>query len=153
MTDTGDTTAELYLRTFSTAADKQRETVGRLEALAESGPIDSLTIDRWGNRIDIAERNRFVEAFRRFREWADRRGISITPPFAIRTYRSAFTGESCEVLVTPVMFLATYTDGELDGLFPHQQEGTVTTIEDYLATLETAGPARATASGDTAVIR
>lgn len=153
MSDAGDLTAELYLRAFSTAADRQREVIARLDALAGDGVLESLAIERWGDRIDLADGNETVEAFRRFREWAAGRDLSITPPFAVRTYRSAFTGEACDVLVTPVMFLATYVDGELDGLYPHQRHETVMTIDDFLGTLESTDAIHSSRAEDTAVIR
>lgn len=153
MTHTGTRSVELYLRTFSPTADAQRETVGRLEALAGDGPIDALEIERWSDRVELAEGDPVVAAFVRFREWAEQRDLSITPPFAIRTYQSAFTGETCDLLVTPVLFLASYVDGQIEGVFPHQDGDTVRTIDDFVACIERNDPVPSSPTGDAAVIR
>lgn len=132
-----------YARSFTPAgvADRQHAILERLQQLHEQGPIDACEHDVWGTCVDIAETrpgafgNDAIETVARFREWADRNEVSLSPCFEERTHRSKITGEHSRELVFPVMCLAVYQDDELVGVYPHVDDEGVVTIDEFLESL------------------
>ncbi|ELY38303.1 HTH domain-containing protein [Natronorubrum tibetense] len=119
--------------------DRQIET---LQACDSEGTIDDLLLRSWPKEIALTDNSPYQEAldsFERFEAWAADQGVSIRPPFQERTKTSQVTGETTELLVTPLLCLELYADDELVGVFPHtdeESEETLTTDE-VIASLRT----------------
>ncbi|EMA36676.1 HTH domain-containing protein [Halobiforma nitratireducens] len=119
--------------------DSQIET---LRACESEGAIDDLLLRSWPKEVTRSENSphqEVLEAFERFESWADRREVSVRPPFRERTSTSQVTGDTRELLVTPLLCLEVYEDDEFVGVFPHSQvdgEETYTTDE-VIGTLRT----------------
>ena len=119
--------------------DRQVET---LRACETEGTIDELLLRSWPKEVAIDDANphqEVLETFDRFREWADRREVSIEPPFTRRTTTSQMTGETTELLVTPLLCLEVYVDDELVGIFPHSGDDETYTTNEAIATLRSGG--------------
>lgn len=69
--------------------------------------------------------------------WADERGVSIRPPFGVRTTTNTVTDDTRTTLRTPVMCLAVYAGDRLANVFPHSQGGDQYSVADAIAALET----------------
>lgn len=129
---------------FTAPVDETLRTLERLEAAAI---IDELTLDAWPAHVrlgtDGALQSDVVARFQTFDAWADQWDVCIRPPFVVETRRSEITGETREVLVTPVQCLAIYVDGALQEVFPHTADragdGETYTVRDGLALLEAHG--------------
>lgn len=129
---------------FAAPVDETLRTLERLEA---AGIIDEVTVDAWPAQVrlgtDGAPQSTVVARFETFDAWADQWDVRIRPPFAVETRRSEITGETREVLTTPVQCLAIYLDGALQEVFPHTAdragEGETYTVRDALALLEARG--------------
>ncbi|QSW98852.1 HTH domain-containing protein [Haloterrigena alkaliphila] len=119
--------------------DRQIETLNACEA---EGTIDDLLLRSWPQEITLSVKSPYQEAlesFERFVEWADRRGVSIRPPFRKRTSTNQITGETNDLLVLPMLCLELYADDELVGVFPHTDEesGETYTSDEAIAALRT----------------
>lgn len=119
--------------------DSQIET---LRACESEGAIDDLLLRSWPKEVTRSETSphqEVLKAYERFESWADRRGVSIRPPFRERTSTSQVTGETRELLVTPLLCLEVYADDEFVGVFPHSEaDGDETyTSDEAIATLRT----------------
>lgn len=117
--------------------DRQIET---LNACESEGAIDDLLIRSWPKEVSRSEsspHHEVIETFEQFRQWADGRGVSIEPPFRTRTSTSRVTGETRELLVTPLLCLEVYVDDELLGVFPHSDGEETYTTDDVIASLRT----------------
>ncbi|SDR41666.1 HTH domain-containing protein [Natronobacterium texcoconense] len=118
--------------------DSQVET---LQACESEGTVDDLLLRSWPKEVTRSETSphqEVLETFERFESWADRRGVSIRPPFRERT-RTSLTGETRELLMTPLLCLEVYEDDELVGVFPHSDDETdeTATTDEAIATLRT----------------
>ena len=119
--------------------DRQVET---LRACESEERIDDLLLRSWPKEIALTDNSPYqesLESFERFREWADKQGVSIRPPFKKRTTTSQLSGTTRERLVMPLLCLEIYADDELVGVFPHtdeELEETYTTDE-VIASLRT----------------
>lgn len=120
--------------------DEQIET---LRACESEGAIDDLLLRSWPKEVALSEESPYQEVlanYERFTQWADERGVNVRPPFRERSTTSQVTGETRELLVTPLLCLEFYDeDDELIGVFPHsdaETEETYTTDE-AIATLRT----------------
>lgn len=136
---TPETTVRCYVRT-SVAAEPVDEAVKTLRTCEEEGRVDRLLVDVWPDSVrlpDPASHDRVVDAYRLFREWAEDQGVDLDPAFIRRECRSQFTGAAWEELITPVICLAVYREGELVGVYPHTDDGEVVTVGDALAGIET----------------
>lgn len=114
--------------------------VETLRACESEDAIDSLLLRSWPDKVRLSEdgpHQEVIERFERFERWADRRGVSVRPPFERRTVTKAITDETRELLVTPLICLAVYRDEELVGVFPHSTEEDTYTVADAIATLRT----------------
>ncbi|WP_049923250.1 HTH domain-containing protein [Halopiger djelfimassiliensis] len=117
--------------------DSQIET---LQVCESEGTIDDLLIRSWPkevSRSDSSPHQEVRERYDRFLDWADRHGVSIRPPFRERTRTSQVTGETTELLVTPLLCLELYRDDELVGVFPHTDGETTYTTDEAIAKLRT----------------
>jgi len=117
--------------------DSQIET---LRACESESVVDSLVLRSWPDRVALSDDSQFREAvdvFRRFERWADRRGVSVRPPFEMRTSSSTITDTEKEVLVTPLIAVAVYRDDRLVGVYPHSEGEETYTAADAIATLRT----------------
>lgn len=119
--------------------DRQVET---LDSCESEGTIDDLLLRSWPKEVTLSETSPYQEAIEsvdRFDEWAERRGVSVRPPFRERTTTSQVTGETRELLVTPMLCLEVHVDDELVGVFPHTDPvaDETHTAEEAIATLRT----------------
>ncbi|WP_247000575.1 HTH domain-containing protein [Halosolutus gelatinilyticus] len=116
--------------------DSQVET---LRACEMEGAVDDLLLRSWPKEValDGTPHQEVLETYERFAEWADRRGVRIEPPFRKRTTTSQVTGETTELLVTPLLCLELYADDELVGVFPHSLGEETYTTDDAIAKLRT----------------
>lgn len=117
--------------------DRQIET---LQACESEGSIDDLLLRSWPKEVSRDEstlHHEVLETYDRFSQWADQRGVSIEPPFNTRTSTSQVTGESRELLVTPLLCLEVYADDELVGVFPHSEGNETYTTDEVIAQLRT----------------
>lgn len=123
------------------------ETLRTLERIESAGVIDEVTLDAWPAEVPFAAggspQSDVVARFETFAAWADQWDVHIQPPFAVETRSSEITGETREILVTPVQCLAIYVDGALQEVFPHTVERAgereTYTVRDALALLEAHG--------------
>lgn len=102
--------------------------------------IDALLLRTWPDEVALTEsapheavRERVAE----FEQWADRAGVSVSPPFDRRETTSVATDRSVERLVTPTICLACYDDDQLVGVFPHTDDETTHTVPEAIAALRT----------------
>ena len=140
-TTSTDLTAVCHVRAplLLEPVDRQIET---LQACDSEGLIDDLLLRSWPKEIALTDNSPYQEAldsFDRFETWAAERGVSIRPPFQERTKTSQVTGETTELLVTPLLCLELYADDELVGVFPHTDEETEETLttDEVIASLRT----------------
>ncbi|SDK15763.1 HTH domain-containing protein [Natronorubrum texcoconense] len=140
-TTSTDVTAVCHVRAplLLEPVDRQIET---LQACDSEGTIDDLLLRSWPKEIALTDTSPYQEAlesFERFETWAADRGVSIRPPFQERTTTSQVTGETTDLLVTPLLCLELYADDELVGVFPHTDEETEETLttDEVIASLRT----------------
>ncbi|WP_265111635.1 HTH domain-containing protein [Halosolutus halophilus] len=117
--------------------DRQVET---LQACESEGAVDDLLLRSWPKEVALKESNphqEVLETYDRLTDWADRQGVSVEPPFRQRTTTSQVTGETTELLVTPLLCLEVYADDELIGVFPHSADDETYTTDEAIATLRT----------------
>ncbi|WP_083909295.1 HTH domain-containing protein [Natronococcus amylolyticus] len=110
--------------------------VESLRACEEEGTIDELLVRSWPKEVRLSENSPYqevLETYDRFEQWADRRNVSIQPPFRTRTATSQVTDERREVLVTPLLCLECYADDELVAAYPHSTDEETITTEDVIA--------------------
>jgi hypothetical protein len=140
-------TVELWARSLSPrgAGRRRSATVRRLERL-EGDRIDGFRVRLWGDRIGHStpeartERGRAaLERVATFREWADERGLTLSPFFEERTRESAFTDDGGRVLVLPEMALAEFRAGQLRRVSPCSDGDDSYAVDDHLSALA-AGP-------------
>ena len=114
--------------------------VETLRACEREGTIESLLLRSWPEQVRLGDGSpdrEVLERFEEFEAWADRRGVSIRPPFEVRERTSSVTGEFRERLVTPLIAVALYDGSRLTGVYPHSAEGETYTVEDAIATIRT----------------
>lgn len=118
-------------------------TLRSLDRLEDEGVIDEFTVSAWPGEVRLTDdppHGDVVETFEEFDAWAEQWNVSIRPPFTVETRTSQITGESRDVLITPVQCLAIYVNGVLVEVFPHSSdrrgEGETYTILDALSLLE-----------------
>jgi len=117
--------------------DSQIET---LRACEEEGTVDAVVLRSWPDKVSLGDDGSFqevIDVFRRFERWADRRDVSVKPPFEVRTASATFDGTEKEVLVTPLIAVAVYRGDRLHGVYPHSDGENTYTVSDAIATLRT----------------
>ena len=133
-----DITVECHLRGPS-YLEPIETLASRLQACSRRGTIDSVLFRSWPERValdDQGPRAEIAERFERFSRWADGAGVRIEPPFRRRTVRSMVGSGESSVLEIPVCCLALYREGELLGVYPHEEDGTTRTVEAVLDAFE-----------------
>jgi hypothetical protein len=149
--DTGGITLELAVRTLSPRGCRRQQTeaIRRLNALADRGVVDDVSVTVWGERVATTteEANtdhgrEVLDAVDRFREWAGEYGLSVDPFFETTEVHSEFTGESYAALELPSMVLAEYRDGELHWVTPCLDGEEAYTVGDRISMLESSGAER-----------
>lgn len=141
LTDTADRRIELHVRADVPAPGRHTDVVETLRDLDANGRIDGYDVSTWPERATLSPGHPgvdVVDAYERFQSWASERGVSINPPFAVRTETRTLVGDEYAVLRTPTMCLAVYDGSRLAGVFPCVDDGTVHTVDDALETLESA---------------
>lgn len=114
--------------------------VETLRTCEREGRIETLLVRSWPAQLPCSGETtdrEGLEAFERFGDWADRAGVSIEPPFDVRTRSSAITGESREIVVTPLLCLALYDGNTLVGVYPHDDGGRTRDVSTTVAALRT----------------
>ncbi len=146
-------TVRLFVRAdpeLGCEAQKQ-SVIERLAALEAEGHIGSYDVHVWASEIcpsgpltETAYYQRIFEHLSAFRTWAREKGVSLDFAFKRTTLTCEMTGETYSVLSLPSMCLAVYEGDELCGVYPHCREGTLSTISDRLAALESSETERST---------
>lgn len=131
-----------YVRDLSPVAPVD-STLRSLESLESEGGVDEFAVEAWPAEVRVGDRTPDSEVLDRFREfdaWANQWDVSLRPSFAVETRTSQITGDSLELLITPVQCLALYVDGALAEVFPHSADragdGEIYTVADALTLLE-----------------
>lgn len=117
----------------SVPTDSVRATLGAVRGYERAGIVDDLTVQTWPDEVALtgSPRNAAVERFEAFRAWADRHGVRICPPFAVRD-RASLVDDGTPTLVLPALCVAIRVDGELTGVVPHRTGTTEYTVDDVL---------------------
>jgi hypothetical protein len=118
-------------------ADPVESRIETLRALEDGPLVDTVVVRSWPDtvRFDDEGDHETLARYERFRSWADRRGVSIRPPFETRTRSSIVEDDGVDVLVTPTLCLAVYREERLVGVFPHSVDGETYTVEDAVVEL------------------
>lgn len=133
-----ETTIVCHART-PLVLDPIEERIERARTCERTDLVDQVVVRSWPDTVrfdDDGPHREVLEEYRRFQEWADRRGVSIHPPFETRTRTSIVEDDGVEVLVTPVLCLAVYRDQRLVSVFPHTEGEETYTVADALDRLE-----------------
>jgi len=112
--------------------------IDRLSALRTAGAISDFSINTWPEEIGLGGRGQeseLLETIDRFEQWAADHGLSLRPPFETRT-SSLLVGGSEEVLLTPMLLVAVYEDGELVAVYPCTDGEYTWTVTEFLDGLE-----------------
>ena len=115
------------------------ERIAEARACEGTDLVDAVVVRSWPDsvRLDDAGQDReVVDDFGRFREWADRREVTVEPPFEVRTRSSIVEEDGVDVLVTPVLCLAVYRDERLVGVYPHSDGEETYPVERALERLQ-----------------
>lgn len=103
------------------------------------GLIDGFKVQSWPEEVAFSPERperAMIRGVESYREWADRAGVDIEPPFATRTRKSIVTGAEIDILVLPSICLALYDDeGQLVGVYPHSDDEGTYTVEDAISRL------------------
>lgn len=140
METTGERRAELYLRgdTYGTF-DVQQSVLERMQRLETDGALDATSVEGGWQRIRTANedgRAGAVATYREFAAWARRNGYSLGPAFEERQRAYVGLDRVDDVVVFPVVTLATYEDDQLRGVFPCSDGDHIFRVEDCLDALE-----------------
>lgn len=132
-------TVQVYVRPelLLEPVDSKIQTLQTLEA---EGIVDGLLLHYWPSKVELSANpphSEAIDAYERFRMWADARGVEIDPPFSVRSRSSEITGEERTVLSTPVVCLAVYDAGRLVGVYPHSDGEQTHTVGEAIAALQT----------------
>lgn len=121
--------------------ERRRRVTRRLAELATKETIDSFDVELWPKVVSLEAigegSNDVLETYEKIQAWADRAGASVTPPFSIVADRWEVTGETDTRLHTPNMCLLVERDEEVVGVFPHERQDGVWTLQAGLDALET----------------
>ena len=127
--------------------DSKTTAIESLRDLERAGVIDRFERVAWGKLFRPSgplSGSDYHEQVRRhlsdFEEWADRAGVSLDHAFPRREFGCTLTDESFAVVALPSLAAAEYEDGTLVGVYPHQRDGTVYTVSEFLADLGASAP-------------
>lgn len=129
-----------FVRADSPVPAQRRRVIDQLERLCANGSIDSYTTEMWPGSVSLDDyqgqpADPVLETITDIEAWADREGVSVSPPIEVRTQEWTVTGEVDRQLTTPHMGLAIFEESELRGFYPHRVEDEVRTIADGLERL------------------
>lgn len=133
-----ETTVVCHTRT-PLVFDPVEARIERARNLEDGDLVDTVVLRSWPETVrfdDDSPHREVVEEFERFDEWADRRGVSVRPPFETRTRTSMVEDGGVDVLVTPVLCLAVYREERLVSVFPHSDGESTYSVERALDRLE-----------------
>jgi len=111
-----------------------------IESMAEENVVEDCSLHSWPGKVSVSDEGMYddvLSVFEEFVDWADANGVSVQPPFSVRTRRSGITGEAATVLSTPVMGLALYVGDRLGWVFPHADGEMHYSVADGIAGLKT----------------
>jgi hypothetical protein len=133
-----DIRVELYLRSYTPTSEPQNAVIEAVETLRDRGTVDDYEVLEVPKAVRRGgQPSRVERRFRRFRDWAARTGYDVSRPFRVRSYENQITGETVEQLVTPVVSMAVYEDGDLAAVLPCEDEDRDrhVAVRDYLSAL------------------
>lgn len=135
-----DTTVTCYTRAATLVAPID-DTITRLQEYDREGVIAELSVETWPAEVPFTaheEEPEAITAYRRFKTWANREGVSMRPAFGFRN-RTTLVSDTVEtVLRLPMCCLAVTIDGRLELVAPHQTDETTVTVDDCLSLLAAA---------------
>lgn len=112
-----------------------------LEALAESGQIESVETVVWGRQLpldpegdELADK---IETFQRFRAWALRNDVQLEPAFRVHEVTSIEADEYYTVVTVPLACLAVFDGDDVAGVYPHIDDGEPVTVQEGLERVAT----------------
>jgi hypothetical protein len=104
--------------------------------LADRGVLAAVEREEWASRVPLSECGSAVrDTYLSFTAWADEAGVSLTPFFSTRECYGTGEDEPTDFLVFPALCLAVYDDDQLVAVYPHEEAGTVRTVQDGLDAL------------------
>ncbi len=124
----------LVLWTRRPVCGRPTEVIHRLGSLRSAGAISDFEVETWSTAVSVegdAPDDRAIEAFERFDAWAEKQGLSVRPPFEVKTV-SPLVGDERTVLTLPILCLAVYDGTDLSGVYPCSDEETTYRIVDCL---------------------
>jgi len=132
--------AVLYLRDAPADSRLESTVLERLESLAETDRVAGVETRTWVARVPLSSsvpsRRSHVRAFEAMERWADERGLSIRPPFALGHVGSAVTDDVESVLVTPSVLLTLWDGDDIVAVYPHRDGNGTVTVTDALERLD-----------------
>lgn len=134
-------TIALYVRADAPTVERRDAVIDRLKRLERQNRIAEFRIHPCPRAISLGlvkqlEGEGIHELVRSVQTWAAQHDRHISPPFDIHTSHSAITGESDELLVMPVMWIAAYVSGDLVGVAPSSEEESAHTLENARGDIE-----------------
>ncbi|WP_306055517.1 HTH domain-containing protein [Natronococcus wangiae] len=132
-------TVEVYVRPDELVEPIDTK-IDTLRQLDSADHIDNLLLHAWPGAITLTDQTPYsdaIDAFEQMEAWADEHGVSIQPPFTVRTTTSTFTNETQTKLQTPMMCLAVYAGEQLANVFPHSRGDDHHGVMDAIAALRT----------------
>lgn len=111
---------QITLWTRRPVCGRRAVAINRLSELGAAGTIDDFEVETWPDEVMISgsnEHSDLLATIERFEQWAAEQGVSLRPPFELRTVGS-LVGESREVLATPMLLAVVHDDGGLAGVYP-----------------------------------
>jgi DNA-binding Lrp family transcriptional regulator len=130
----------MTLRTRTPVCGSRTTVIDRLGRLRATGAIEGFEVRTWPDEVvlsDGTEPDPAVATFERLEAWATDRGLSLRPPFDVRTV-SSLLGRERELLTLPMMCLSVAVDDALVGVYPCDDGERTWTIADCLDAYETA---------------
>ncbi|MHB9288494.1 HTH domain-containing protein [Halobacteriales archaeon Cl-PHB] len=124
----------LVLWTRRPVCGRPTAVIDRLGALRSAGSIADFAVETWPAEVRVegeTPSGQAIDAFERFEAWADANGLSIRPPFEVKTV-SPMVAPDRTVLRLPMLCLAVYEGSDLYGVYPCSDASTTYRITDCL---------------------
>lgn len=142
--ESDDVRVDVFVRSLgapTASQTAQAAVLERLDELEERDRIDRFTVQVWGDRLYPEERcaqspvGRFLRnKVSEFERWGDTTpGVGLA--FESKTCEPFVAEREFQCIVLPRICLATYVDGELDGVVPCSFGEEDVTVHDYLLAL------------------
>ncbi len=129
----------LFVREQLPAPARERaEAVSRrARDLSDSGGVAAVRRTDWPKRIPLDGGDPAVrDVYLAVAGWAADAGIGLQPFFQTRECYGPNTGERQDWLVLPAIALVVESDGEIQAVYPHTNDGETATVEDGLDAVE-----------------